>query len=331
VSGVASPPRSSRDFRGREAQNCTGALLHLFYSSEHRWPLMAERIRNLLKSIWGLVGTLRLEHWFSIAILVGFGSLLAACISGSIHLYVVNQDGTNRLYLLSTISETLGSILALVITATLVATQLATQGFSPEVVRFRLRDPWLWCAIGIYLLAILCSLAAIARSVWVQADWAWDLSSVDLTLLLSGAALVFLVPFTLAILRSFETVSFIGDLLSNSRYGALEDLMRKAVNEGLVRQLETAKSMLQEHAISILARSGGSVTEARQFAELGVRLGRYAAAEKDPEATIVAIEYLTDMTIHCTHRVHRAAADIFNDAVVALQRTAEEAFGGPAQ
>lgn len=292
---------------------------------------MPQRIRNLLKSIWEFVGTLRLEHWFSFAILVGFGSFLAACISGSIHLYVGNHDGTNRLYLLSTISETLGSILALVVTATLVATQLATQGFSPEVVRFRLRDPWLWCAIGVYLLAILCSLAAMARPAWVRADWAWGLSSVDLTLLLSGAALTFLVPFTLAILRSFETVSFIGSLLSNSRYGALEDLMRKAVNEGLVRQLETAKSMLQDHAIRILGRSGGSVTEARRFAELGVRLGRYAAAERDPEATIVAIEYLTDMTIDCTRRVHRGAADIFNEAVVALQRMAEEGFGSPIQ
>src|SRR5208337_4739905 len=114
-------------------------------------------------------------------------------------------------------------------------------------------------------------------------------------------------------------------LLVNSEYPALEDLMRKAVNEGLVRQLETAKSMLQEHATAVLGRSGGSISEARRFAELGVRLGRYAAAEKDPEATIVAIEYLTDMTIQCTHRVHRAAADIFNEAVVTLQMLAEEA------
>jgi len=271
---------------------------------------------------------LRVEHWFTIAIALVFLSLFVACLSGKVPLYLGDiADGSNRLYLLSAIAQTLATILALLVTATLVATQLAAQSFTPRVVGYRLSDPWLWGAVAIYLAGIFASLGAIAAARRALNHPIWNWWSIDLTLLLAGAGLLYLVPFTLAILRSLEPASFIRYLLVNRQYAGLEDFMRRAVNEGLVRQLQMAMSMLGQHARSRLQQTGGAVSEARRFVEFGIGLGKYAAAKRDPEAIIVAMDYLTQMTVHCTDRVYRAAADVFNESVVELQEIAEEAFG----
>jgi hypothetical protein len=260
-----------------------------------------------LQHLSSRVRDLRFEHWYTFAIVLVFLSLFVACLSGKVHLYLGDVgDGSNRFYLLSAIAQTLATILALLVTATLVATQLAAQTFTPRVVGYRRRDPWLWGAVGIYLAGIIASLAAIAIARAAKSHPIWNWWSVDLTLLLTGAGLLY---------------------LENGQYDGLEDFMRRAVNEGLVRQLQTAVSMLGGHARSRLRQTVGGVSEARRFAEFGIGLGKYAAAKKDPEAIIVAMDYLTQMTVHCTNRVYRPSADVFNESVVELQGIAEEAFG----
>lgn len=286
------------------------------------------RTSKRLKHYMDRARALHFEHWFAVGLILVFLSLFVACLSGKVHLYLGDiADGSNRFYLLSAIAQTLATILALLVTATLVATQLAAQSFTPRVVGYRLRDPWLWGAVGIYLAGIFASLGTIAAARRALNHPIWNWWSIDLTLLLTGAGLLYLVPFTLAILRSLEPASFIRHLLANGQYGGLEDFMRRAVNEGLVRQLQMAMSMLGEHARSRLQQTVGAVSEARRFAEFGIGLGKYAAAQKDPEAIIVAMDYLTRMTVHCTDRVYRPAGDVFNESVVELQEIAEEAFG----
>ena len=271
---------------------------------------------------------LRVEHWLTFAIALAFLGLFVACLSGRVHLYSGDVgDGSNRFYLLSAIAQTLATILALLITATLVATQLAAQSFTPRVVTYRLRDPWLWGAVGIYLAGIVVSLAAISGARAARTHVIWNWWFLDLSLLVTGAGLLYLAPFTLAVLRSLEPVTFIRYLLKNAEYGGLEDFMRRAVNEGLVRQLQMAVLMLGQHATGQLQQSGGAVDGARVFASLGVSLGKYGAAEKDPEGIIIAMDFLTRMTVYCTHRIYRSAADVFKESVIELQGIAEEAFG----
>jgi len=103
--------------------------------------------------------------------------------------------------------------------------------------------------------------------------------------------------------------------------------MRKAINEGLVRQLGLAMVNLAGHAASEVVRTNGNLEVARKFAVLGTRLGRYAASHKDPEGIMVAMDYLTTMTRYCTERIFRSAADVFNESVRELETAAEEAFG----
>ena len=270
-----------------------------------------------------------IEHWLTLMLVVAFVALFVLDLMGYVRLYAgdTSPDGANRFYLLSALAQTLGAIAALVVTATLVATQLAAQSFTPRAVRYRLHDPWLWWAIGIYLGAISLSLGGIAAAKGAKGHLIWDWWSVEVALLLGGAALAYLVPFTVAVLRSLETESFVRELLRGREYSGLEDFTRKAINEGLVGQTQMALSMLGGHAQTVLRQNGGSLDDARRFASLGVKLGRYAATEKDPEAIIVAMNYLTDMTTYCTDSVYRAAADVFNESVVELQNAAEEVFG----
>lgn len=251
-----------------------------------------------------------------------------ACLVGRVHFYLGDiGEGANRLYLYSTIAEVLATILALLVTATLVATQLAAQNFTPRVVSYRIRDPWLWGAVAVFGLGILASFAGLARSGLLYLHTVWQQRFADLAVLLACAALVYTVPFTLAVLRSLESRSFVTYLLKKGDYDGLEDFMRKAINEGLVRQLEMAVSELAKNSMAKLRQGAGDVGGAQKFAALGARLGRYAATKKDPEAITVAMDYLTQMTMYCTERIYRSAADVFNEAVIELERTAEEVFG----
>jgi hypothetical protein len=145
--------------------------------------------------------------------------------------------------------------------------------------------------------------------------------------LLASEALLYTVPFALAVLRSLESRSFIAWLLKKGEYEGLEDFMRKAINEGLVRQLGLAMGDLTGHASSEVARTNGSLEIARKFAVFGTRVGRYAATHKDPEGVMVAMDYLTAITRYCTEKIFRAAADVFNESVRELETAAEEALG----
>jgi hypothetical protein len=276
--------------------------------------------------------TVHLEKWLVRAEALAFTAFLLLIVKGKFHFdWIDPVNPSNSLSLFSTISETLGAILALVITATLVATQLAAQYFTPRVVRFRMRDPWMWGAIAMYLIAILFSLESMAAIEMGRTHPISMRLSSDLTLLITYTSLFYLLPFTLAILRSFETESFIDELLRRKAYDGIGDLFRKAVNEGLVRQIEIATSKLENHAAVMLdgckAQPSLQTDQAKSFARLGVNLGRYAATKKDPEAIQVAMQYLTDMTVMCTERIYRGSAERFNEAVIELKSIADEEFG----
>lgn len=285
------------------------------------WPA---RLRDSLA--WAR--TWRIEHWWAVTLALVLLVVAVACLAGRVHLYSGDiGEGSNRLYLYSTLAEALATILALLVTATLVATQLAAQTFTPRVVRYRIRDPWLWGAVAVFGLGILASFAGLARSGLLYLHTVWQQRLMDLAVLLAFLALLYTVPFTLAVLRSLESRSFIAWLLKKGEYHGLEDFMRKAVNEGLVRQLGLAMDELADHAASELVRTNGDLEVARKFAGLGTRLGRYAATHKDPEGVMVAMDYLTGMTRYCTDKIYRPAADVFNESVKELVTAAEEAFG----
>ena len=250
--------------------------------------------------------------------------------AGNVHLYAGDyNDGANRLYLLSAISQALAAILAVLVTLTLITTQLAAQTFTPQIVRQRLWDPWFWGAIVIYGFAIIWALFAKAELKLFEnpAFKDWDIWSVDIALLSTCFALLYLVPFFIATLRSLDPHTFVQRLLDNHLYEHLEDFMRKSINEGLINMLEESMNSLGIHAIHELERNKEERdTLAKSFANQVFEIGEYACRSKNIEALEYTMKWLTTLTTHCTERQFRQAADAFNDKVDELYKYGLEHF-----
>ncbi|MFQ5956483.1 MAG: hypothetical protein ACE5KK_01785 [Candidatus Brocadiales bacterium] len=249
---------------------------------------------------------------------------------GNVHLYAGDVgDGANRLYLLSAITQALAAILAILVTLTLITTQLASQTFTPQIVSQRLRDPWFWGAIIIYGFAILWALFAKAELNWLENTTysSWDIWSVDIALLSTSFAILYLVPFFIATLKSLEPGTFVRRLLEDSLYDHLDDIMRKSVNEGHVNMLEEVLMALAVHASD---KMQGEPTEraanATRFARQVSDIGKYACRKRDTEAWEKTMGWLTTLTTYCTEKQFRQEADIFNDMVGELYKFGLEQF-----
>ncbi len=248
----------------------------------------------------------------------------------NVHLYAGDvSDGANRLYLLSAIAQALAAILAVLVTLTLIATQLASQSFTPHVIRQRLKDPWFWGAIFIYGFAILWALFAKAELHWLKDTIysSWDIWSVDISLLSASFAILYLIPFSFATLKSLEPGTFLRGLLEDSLYDHLDDVMRRSVNMGQINMLEEALTALADHAADILRtypmeREANATRLARQVSDVG----KYACRRRDTESWEKTMTWLTGLTKYCTDKQFRQAADIFNSGVDELYNYGLEHF-----
>jgi uncharacterized membrane protein len=154
--------------------------------------------------------TSRMTHWFghhlehtALVVTVAAAVALAAIVlSTNCALYRAEANSSGP-YLLSCIVQALATVLALLVTFSLIATQLASASYSPRAVRQRLTDFWLWLAVFIYGATIACCLVLLSG--WGTFLPLWKVRGVNLALVLTGAALVYLVPFTLATLRSLSS------------------------------------------------------------------------------------------------------------------------------
>ncbi len=232
----------------------------------------------------------RVYGWFAdaarllLAVIVVAGVILLVLILlGKVHLYGgdVGDNFANRLYLLSAIAQSLAAILSLVVSLTLIATQLAAQTYSPRVVNLRLRDPWLWGAVGLYLVAIVWAMKSHGK---LMLQWQ---ESADIALLLAGAALLYLVPFTIATLHSLDPRRIAARLAKESAI-TWDDMMRRAVNESLLSVLADGLNALKSKTIEDLKRNSAVPDARRELIEgVGTRLwsiGKHARQVKNADA-----------------------------------------------
>jgi hypothetical protein len=276
----------------------------------------------------------RSEDWSSAALLLTLVVLLALVLKGRVHFYAGDTDGSyNRLYLLSTIAQALATILALLVTFTLVATQLAAQAYGHRVAQLKQKDKWLWCAVAIYLAAILVALWGMGILAWLKRTPQLSELSVDLALLFATTGLVYLVPFSIATFRSLQPEAIANGLMKENRYAALDDLMRKAVNEGLLTTVASAFAALRtrtETALEAVAPRDRRKA-AERLSQSFVSIGRHACQRGSPDVWQMTVEHLTGLVKHCNdpRRLWRESADVFNDEIMALYDYGLEWFGGP--
>jgi len=74
---------------------------------------------------------------------------------------ITNTDGDSARYMLSALVQSEATIIAVVITLSLVAVQLAASSYSPRVIKIFIRSPDLWFILSIYVISIVYGLAVL--------------------------------------------------------------------------------------------------------------------------------------------------------------------------
>ena len=262
---------------------------------------------------------------FAVVAMVGLSLILTVLLT---HwgFYQGDADGS-RLYLLSSIVQGLAAILALLVTLSLIASQLAAGAYTPRVISHRLTDFWLWFAILIYLAAIGWSLVVLSALKGWSHNRQQD--SIDVALILAGIALAYIIPFTLAILKGLQPARIARWLIQKDDYVSLEELMRKAVNEGVMTLLLTTLTLFTEKAKKRLADCKGAPHRAEEVSAILISVGRHSCQRRSPDALAEVMKQLTDLIRYCNEpsRLWREAADVFNEAARELYAYSEEWIG----
>ncbi|MDO8530856.1 MAG: tetratricopeptide repeat protein [Dehalococcoidia bacterium] len=265
------------------------------------------------------------EHRILVVIAGAALMLLALVVFSDWGIYYPTA-GDSRLYLLSSIVQGLAAVLAVLVTVSLVVTQLAAQSYTPRVVNLRLRDFWLWSAVVIYLVAIVLSLLVLAGlGSWLPADGG-DRISVNVALVLALAALAYLVPFTVANIKSLLPERMARRLLQRGDTEALDELLRRAVNEGTMTTFASVLTLYTRTVQARLDKTNGATKQAEGATSLFLSVGRHACQRRSPDAVAVVMRQLTGLIAYCSHvrRQWRSAADVFNEALKELYSYSDE-------
>lgn len=257
----------------------------------------------------------RVEHLILIVIVTSHLTLFGVILSTPLGLYSGRYDPDA---LLSAIAQATGAILALLVTLTLVATQLASEHYTPRMVSQRLRDAWFWGAVVVYLACILFALIVESARGWGPIFWEQD--AVSIALLLAGAALLYMVPFIIATLKSLQPERVAEMLIAHRDYDALDEMLRGAINDGKLTISVRAINIYTAHVRMEMARATGSAETALKLAALFRQVGRHAWHRNSSDAVELLILRLGELAAYCDEhpRLWRAAADVFNEALEEL-------------
>jgi hypothetical protein len=262
-----------------------------------------------------------LEVWMTGFILVcAVLFILLVLFTDKVGLFVGDDGLSNRNYLLSSIIQGLATILALLVTVSVVATQLAAGTYTPRVIKHHIRSIWLWGAISIYLIAIIWAKIALSY----PEGWQWFQQhiqdSIDMALILAIAALLYIIPFTLATLKSLRPESIARRLIKNKDADPINDFIRKTINDGTITVEKDILAMYFFQVISLLKIPEDREIIAKETATLMASVGKYACQKDNMEAFGAIMALLTKLVKYSSEppRYWRQAADIFNETIKEL-------------
>ena len=179
----------------------------------------------------------------------------------------------------------------------------------------------------IYLVAIIYSLVELSNfGVWLQNT---ERDSIDAALMLALVALLYLAPFTLATLKSLEPTNMARRLARRDEYESLDELMRRAVNEGIMVLLNTALTQFTERVKVQLDNFEGEPEKADELSGHFLSVGRHSCQRISPDAVESVMYKLTELIAYCNEppRYWRQAADVFNEAFIELYMYSEHWLG----
>ncbi len=266
------------------------------------------------------------EHYSLVAVALCCAGLVVPMLLTGWGLYV-QSTGDSALYLLSSLIQSLSAVLALLVTLSLLATQLASSSFTPRLVTRRLTDPWMWGAIFTYLLAIGWSM--IVLSGLGTASDRLHSKYIDIAVILAIFSFAYLVPFVIATVKSMQPAGIAKWLAERGDNESLLEMMRKTADEGAISTLGHTLDRVGAACVKRLRKASGDASEATKMTKVLVSLGRHCCHRRDPDSLQLVMVHLADMVLVCNDSppYWREAADVFNEAVRELYLYSEEWLG----
>jgi hypothetical protein len=236
------------------------------------------------------------------------------------------HETNNRLYLLSAIAQGLAAILALVVTVSLISVQLASQTFTPRVMRMKLQDPFFWGLIISYLASILWAIWEMSYLNYLITQSVYDRQIMDTGLLLTSASLLFLGPYIYNSINGLKPRVFAVKLLKKKQLLAVEEVLHRAVTEGFLTIINEIALQVDDFTIQELknVKESKRTEISRKIADCYINVARRALRHNEQDAFLILIRHLSKLTKNCTSLLLRTEADIFNETVAELYEFSKE-------
>lgn len=265
---------------------------------------------------------------FTISLGILFISLLLLGPVSGIYSYYPGDffDSQNRLYLLSAIAQSLASILALGITATLVSVQLVSQMFTPKIIRLALRNIYFWLFITLNIATISWAFILMGWLKKLKTDFSIDTRCLDTALLLAGASLLFIIPFIQSTIKNLQPIVFIRKFQIRGDFEAVEEAMHSAVDKGFSTIIRESANAIKAFVLSKTAkeddklRRGLAEKVKHIYSEVAVRA--FQKSELDSLSAIM--QSLKELTYKCVERAWKQEAELFNEALTFIYDSIQE-------
>jgi hypothetical protein len=142
-------------------------------------------------------------------------------------------------------------------------------------------------------------------------------------------SLTFIAPFTLATIKGLRPDKIAEWLIQRGDYDSLDELIRKAVNDGLITVIDYSLTLLVIKGKTQLENSGGKVETAERLSSLLLSIGRHSYQRYNPDSVAQVMVRFTELVSYCNEypRYWRNAADFFNEAAIELYAYSEEWIG----
>ncbi|MCZ7384276.1 MAG: DUF2254 domain-containing protein [Candidatus Methanoperedens sp.] len=264
--------------------------------------------------------------------------------SGSLH-----TDVDSARYMLSALVQSEAAIVALVVTLSLVAVQLAASSYSARVIEVFRRTPDLWILMGIYGVAIFYGLGVLKMIENPLVGRQSNLEAqVSFAYYLGVFAFVALVPYiwnTLEMLKPSTVINMLAEgitkesILSaneSDRWGEINvekdptqpiiDIVRIALVKYDIETIRDGLGDVRKHAEYILRNENIEKNEKEKisqhlFVHL-LRFGELSASKYDDESTWIAIDNMTKIGIVTVEQKLKGAASF---AAISLMRVGSSA------
>jgi uncharacterized membrane protein len=247
-----------------------------------------------------------------------FSFLYLGPLSGKLSFYPGDFfDSQNRLYLLSAIAQSLASLLALGITATLVSVQLVSQTFTPKIIRLELHNIYFWLFVTLYSFNIIWVLVLIG---WLRSLKSYcfiDTRCMDTGLLFTAGSFLFLVPFIQSTIKNLQPNIFIHKFLVRGDFEAVEEAMHSAIDKGFSTIIREATIEIRAHVIKKMSKVNSTARRdlAEKIKDLHSAVAVRAFQKNELDSLTSIMQSLKELTHTCVEKTWKLEAELFNAAL----------------